>query len=338
MKKSIVYLFMLLAFSSCIPESLVDSLSPLDMEFPPLPVRDDNPLTEEGKQLGRMLFYEKKLSRTNTISCASCHLQENAFSDPNIVSFGVDSLTGNRQAMALFNLAYNENGLFWDGRSPTLRHLSLLPIQDEKEMDETLENVIAKLANEPIYQDQFSLAFGSDEITEEKMGLAFEQFLTSMVSNNSRYDQFKRGEITLTESEIDGQRLYLESACDNCHKRFNLDDTEHRFINNGLDEDDQMTDFGREHITGLTSDRAKFKVPSLRNIAVTAPYMHDGRIETLAEVIQHYATEVKSSTTVENELEDGIGLTDQEITDIVHFLQTFTDEEFITNPAFSDPF
>ena len=310
----------------------------LNVQFPPLPVAQDNPLTDEGKQLGRMLFYETKLSRTNTVACASCHLQELAFSDPNPVSFGVDSITGTRQAMALFNLAYSKSGFFWDGRADVLRHQSLLPIENEVELDETLENVINKLSNEQIYLDQFNLAFGNNEITEGKIGLALEQFLTSLVSKNSKYDQFKKDEIGLTSSELKGAELYVDKGCNGCHSSFNFDAQADFFANNGLDATNDFSDFGRELVTNNVADRARFKVPSLRNIAVTAPYMHDGRFETLEEVLDHYSFQVQSSSTVDGVVVGGFDLTLSEQADLIAFLETLTDEEFLTNPDFSNPF
>ena len=310
----------------------------INVQFPPLPVASDNPLTNEGKQLGRMLFYEKKLSRNNTVACASCHHQELAFSDSNTVSFGVDSITGTRQAMALFNLAYSKSGFFWDGRADVLRHQSLLPIENEMELDETLANVITKLSNEQIYLDQFNLVFGNNEITEDKIGLALEQFLTSMVSKNSRYDQFSRDEIGLTTSELKGEQLYSDKGCDNCHSGFNFDAQDNIFLNNGLDATNDFSDLGRALVTNLNRDKAKFKSPSLRNIAVSAPYMHDGRFSTLEEVLNHYSFQVKESTTVDGSVVGGFELTLSEQADLIAFLETLTDEEFLSNNAFSNPF
>ena len=345
--KKITFLFLITLFiAACDDNANLDEDNDLlDVVFPELPIAADNPLTAEGKQLGRMLFYEKKLSRTNTIACASCHHQDLAFSDPNRVSFGVDSLTGTRQAMALFNLAYSENGFFWDGRAEVLRHQSLLPIQDELEMDETLENVITKLSKEQTYIDQFTKTFGNDEITEEKIGLALEQFLNSLVSETSKYDLFKQGKANLTPSELNGQQLFFDIGCDNCHAGFNFDEPRNRFLNNGLDIESAFSDYGRELVTNDTDDRAKFKVPSLRNIAVTAPYMHDGRFKTLAEVLQHYSSGVQKSSTLAGPTILGVNLTlggfdlsSSEQEDLLNFLETLTDEDFLSNPDFSNPF
>jgi len=335
---SLLFLILFLC-ASCSSDDTVNSSGDILFEnFPSLPIPDDNPLTEPGKQLGRMLFYETKLSRTNTMSCASCHKQELAFSDDNPVSFGVDSVMGTRQSLALFNLAYSEVGFFWDGRADVLRHQSLLPIENELELDETLENVVAKLSNEQLYLDQFTLAFGNNEITEDKIGLALEQFLTSLVSKNSRYDQYKRNEINLTTSELNGELLFKERGCFNCHAGFNIGTIGNLFSNNGLDSTDDFLDFGRELVTGLESDRAKFKVTSLRNIAVTAPYMHDGRFSTLEDVINHYSFKIKESTTVDGAVIGGFDMTLSEQADLINFLETLTDEEFLANPDFSDPF
>lgn len=339
MKRMIILLSVLMFFiSACDEEDVGVSDGSVNVVFPITPSSGDNPPTEAGLQLGRMLFYEKKLSRTNEVACASCHHQELAFSDNNRVSFGVDSLMGDRQAMALFNLPFTENGFFWDGRTDVLRHLTLQPIENEIEMDETLGNVISKLSDEAIYRNQFELAFGNEEITEGKIALALEQFLASLISDNSKYDQHQKGEIELTLNERQGEALFISLGCTNCHSSFNFDDVANRFLNNGLDVPGQFGGLGRELVTGSPADRAQFKVTSLRNIGVTAPYMHDGRFNTLEEVIDHYASEVKQSPTVAGEVLGGFDISDSQKSNLVDFLNTLTDEEFLTNPDFSDPF
>lgn len=337
MKKLIILTIGVITINAC-GEDFALTFDDLNMEFPNLPIPGDNRLTEEGVLLGRMLFYETKLSRTNEVACASCHDQKSAFSDNNPVSFGVDGLQGNRQAMGLFNLAYSSNGFFWDGRAATLRELAIEPILNALELDETVENVILKLSNEQVYKDQFHAAFGNEEISGERIGLALEQFLTSMVSNNSKYDKFKRGEIELTEGELRGEQLFLNNDCTDCHNGFNFDDDGQRFINNGLDTDEEFTDLGREEVTGLDIHRAKFKVPSLRNIEVTAPYMHDGRIMTLREAVEHYNSQIQESSTLSTQLFRSLDLDSTEVDDLVLFLETLTDEEFLNNPDFSSPF
>ncbi|MBL7825307.1 MAG: cytochrome-c peroxidase [Saprospiraceae bacterium] len=320
-------------------------------EFPDPEFPADNQPTVAGVMLGRMLFYEKLLSKDGSQACADCHRQPDGFSDSLQFSLGVEKLPGKRQAMAVMNLAWHKNGLFWDGRSPHVRDQALKPIQDPLEMNETLANVITKLSAEKKYTDQFIRAFGDATITEEKIGKAIEQFEFTMISNNSKYDKWKRGEATLTDSEERGRELFFSeydpfgtergAECFHCHAGFNF--TNDEYMNNGLDTDNEQTDEGRKKVTADPADKAKFKTPSLRNIAQTAPYMHDGRFKTLEEVIDHYNTGVKNSVTVDFLLQynlqpGGLSLSVQDKTDLVAFLKTLTDEEFLTNSAFKSPF
>lgn len=311
----------------------------------------DNQLTVQGVKLGRMLFYETMLSKDGTMSCASCHRQQDAFTDTAKLSIGVRGLKGKRQAMAVFNMAWNGNEFFWDGRSHLLRHQSLKPIQDELEMDETLANVVTKLSQSQTYKDQFKRAFGSEEITPEKMSLAMEQFMNSIVSNNSKYDQYLAGKAQLTPAEERGRKLFFKeynpffpdssgADCAHCHAGRNFEND--MYMNNGLDDDAGITDIGREKVTNNAGDKAKFKVTSLRNIALTPPYMHDGRFATLEEVIDHYNQGLKQSATLDPALQQttakGLMLDAQEKADLVAFLKTLTDVSLTTNPAYSSPF
>lgn len=321
-------------------------------DLTPPTISSDNPLTVQGVELGRMLFHETRLSRDNTQSCASCHMQEFAFSDTARLSIGVSGFEGKRQAMAVINMAYNTNEFFWDGRAHLLRHQSLLPIQDSLEMDESLENVVAKLSADAAYTDQFIRAFGSDSITPLKISLALEQFMNSIVSVNSKYDQYLRGDASLTAEEERGRRLFFAefnpgfpdssgADCAHCHGGSNFEND--LFMNNGLDGDGEFADHGRELVTQSSSDRGKFKVPTLRNIELTPPYMHDGRFNTLEEVVEHYNTGLKSSSTVDPALlypinSGGLQLTQQDVSDLVAFLKTLTDTEMQTNPAYASPF
>ena len=335
------------------PEVVYDS-TPYELNFgmfPPPPIKMDNKPTVTGVELGRMLFYEKRLSRDNIQSCADCHKQEDSFSDIRQFSIGVDELPGKRQAMALFNLAWHTQGMFWEGRSPSMRDQALRPIQDPLEMHETLPNVVAKLSADQKYKDQFIRAFGDDNITPERIGLAIEQFEITMISNQSKYDKFLQGQAQLTESEERGRVLFFSEfdpffgqkggECFHCHGGFNF--TDNRFTNNGLDTYATYTDLGRFEVTNNPADKAAFKVPSLRNIAMTPPYMHDGRFTSLEEVIDHYNTGVKSSSTVDGLLfhslePGGLQLTNQEKADLVAFLNTLTDPSFFTDNRFSSPF
>lgn len=350
----IAMVFILL--TSCEPEEKVSPVyDPTPYSFiypesfgdPGLP--SDNTLTFEGVKLGKMLFYEKSLSKNGKQACAGCHLQSTGFSDENQFSIGVDGLPGKRQAMPIFNLAWRQSGFFWDGRAATLREQSLLPIQDPLEMHETLENVVKKLKSNPKFTDQFIRAFGNEEITSEKISLALEQFMMTIVSFDSKYDQFLEGKATLTESEERGRKLFFTeynpffpelsgADCAHCHSGPNFENGE--FMNNGLDTDAGFTDLGREEVTGNAADRATFLIPSLRNIAQTAPYMHDGRFKTLEEVIDHYHSGVKMSSTVSPliapTIARGLFLDDQEKKDLVAFLKTLSDPTFLTNPAYAE--
>ena len=320
-------------------------------EFPDPDLPADNKPTVAGVQLGRMLFYEKQLSKDGSQSCADCHLQKDGFSDIRQFSLGVEQLPGKRQAMAVFNLAWHKNGMFWDGRSPKVRDQALKPIQDPLEMNETLENAVAKLKADKRYTDQFIRAFGDDNITSERMGLAMEQFEFTMVSNKSKYDGYLAGTEALTDSEERGRVLFFAEfdpfsgqkggECFHCHGGFNL--TNDLFMNNGLDAEADFTDEGRYKVTNDPADKAKFKVPSLRNIAITPPYMHDGRFATLEQVIEHYDTGVKNSPTVDGLLFNnlnpgGLQLSAQDKADLVAFLKTLTDVSFLEDERFSSPF
>jgi cytochrome c peroxidase len=317
--------------------------TPFELEygsFPPPPLPPDNALRVAVVELGRMLFHDKALSSDGTQACASCHLQEFGFSDPSTLSIGVQGLPGRRQSMALVNLAWHRNGFFWDGRAPTLREQALEPIEDPLELNESLDRIVTRLGADPQYQDALVRAFGDDAMTEERMGLALEQFMFTLVSADSRFDRYLRGEESLTDSELRGLELFnaefdptgvIKGAeCFHCHGGFAL--TNDRFMNNGLDTE-PYTDPGRFEVTGRPEDRGRFKVPTLRNIAVTAPYMHDGRFATLREVIDHYDHGVKASPTVDPLLQfsisPGLQLSEQDKQDLEAYLLTLTDERFL---------
>ncbi len=319
-----------------------------DFPTPDLPV--DNPLTVAGVQLGRMLFYEPSLSKDGTQACADCHKQEDAFSDRRQFSIGVDKLPGMRQAMSVMNLAWHQNGLFWDGRAPKVRDQALKPIQDPLEMNETLPNAVAKLAANKKFTNQFIRAFGDATVTSERMGLALEQFMLSMVSHNAKYDKYLRGEATLTDAEERGRVLFFTeydpfgsskgAECFHCHAGHNF--TNDEFMNNGLDAEADQTDNGRMKVTNDPADKAKFKVPSLRNIEHSGPFMHDGRFATLEAVVDHYDHGVKNSPNVEFILQynlqpGGLQMTVQAKADLVAFMKTLTDQDFLSNPAYAKP-
>lgn len=334
-------------------ETPLASNTPYELEFGSLPVPkipEDNKLTNEGVQLGRMLFYETMLSKDNSISCGSCHNQKTAFSDTLRLSKGVGGSLGKRQAMGVFNMLWNSNEFFWDGRAHLLRNQSLMPIQDNLEMKETLENVINKLTMSELYTSQFNQVFGSAEVTSERISLALEQFMNSIVSSNSKYDDYVAGKATLTTVEERGKFLFFTeynpsfpnasgADCQHCHGGANFEND--KYMNNGIDDNTSLTDVGRQAVTNNPNDKGKFKVPSLRNVELTPPYMHDGRFKTLEEVVNHYNL-VTNSTNLDpafrQQLPNGLQLNNSDKAALVAFLKTLTDSKLTNNSKFSNPF
>lgn len=302
---------------------------PKHIPLPPLP--SDNPLLMSRVALGKELFSETLLSRNNSLSCASCH-QGKTLSDPRQFSLGTKGQTGVRHSMPLFNLAW-KTSFFWDGRAPSLREQALVPITDHLEMDEDLENVVKKLRSGTKYPPLFTKAFGSGEISAENLGLAIEAFLLTQLSLDSKLDQVRKGQATLTAEEQRGFELFFTESeprmgqkgadCFHCHGGALFSD--HSFHNNGLHPTE---DIGLAKTTGKESDRYKFSTPSLRNIALTAPYMHDGRFRTLEEVVAHYNNPIARSQTLAPNLAkhpDGLGLSEADQAALVAFLKTLTD-------------
>lgn len=303
--------------------------------FPQALWPQDNPLTEAGLALGAELFRDPRLSITNTQSCSSCHQLDHGMAEARQVSRGAEGLLGTRNAMPLSNLAWKP-GYFWDGRAATLREQVLVPIQDPREMHELLDRVAAKIADRA---PQFQAAFGDATITAERIAMALEQFLLSLVAANSKLDRAltrneplsaeeQRG-FTLFFTESDPARGIKGADCFHCHGGAQL--TNYQFLNNGLDRPDEMLDEGRARITKQPADRAKFAVPSLRNVALTAPYMHDGRFATLEEVIDHYNSGVKASPTLDPNLAKhlrfgGLGLDRADKQALIAFLHALSEE------------
>ena len=310
-------------------------------QFPMPALPNDNPLIEERVELGRLLFHDKALSRDGTISCASCHDQAAALSDPRRFSIGVAGGIGDRNAMPLFNLAWKRE-FFWDGRAPNLRTQALIPIQDHLEMDESLDNVVKKLAMIEAYDPAFERAFGSPEITTEKIGLAIENFLLTLTSHDSKFDRSISGEERLSDDEKRGFELFMTEReprmgsmggdCFHCHGGALF--TDHQFRNNGLEISE--ADLGRSKVTQTSIDRGAFATPSLRNIALTAPYMHDGRFTTLEEVLEHYSVGVSRTDTLDPNLakhpNGGLHLTKDDKSAIIAFLKALTDSRFESTP------
>lgn len=307
--------------------------------FPQIKLPADNPLTQEGVSLGEKLFHDPRLSINNSQSCASCHARSSAFSDSRQFSLGAEGHAGKRQSMPLFNLAW-AGAYFWDGRARSLRDQVLMPVQDAHEMNETLDRVVTKLTD---IKGDFAAAFGSGAITSDRIAQALEQYLLTLISQDSRFDRTVRKVEQMTDDEKHGMQLFVTeydparglrgADCFHCHGGTLF--TDHQFKNNGLDLN--AADLGRMIVTGNPADKGKFKTPSLRNVAVTAPYMHDGRFKTLEEVVEHYSSGVKRSETLDPNLakhpEAGIQLTPEEKHALVAFLKTLTDEPFTTGPA-----
>ncbi|PIB35340.1 hypothetical protein BFP72_07995 [Reichenbachiella sp. 5M10] len=298
---------------------------------------DNNPISKEGFELGKFIFNDPLLSRDSTVSCASCHDQRVAFADPqHRLSIGIDAQVGARNAPPIFNLAF-VNEFFWDGGVTHVDFIPLNPIANPVEMDQDIAVVIEKMQASALYQQKFATAFGEGtEINSARMLHALSQFMVMMVSANSSYDRYLLEGEVLSASALRGLALF-EDNCAACHEG-NLF-TDRNFRNNGLDA--EVTDVGRYLITQQDEDLAKFKVPSLRNVALTAPYMHDGRFETLEAVLEHYNSGVQPSATLDPLLQSagvlGIPLSEQQQADIVAFLETLTDEEFVSNPLFFAP-
>jgi cytochrome c peroxidase len=312
--------------------------------IPSLPT--DFPLTEERVELGRKLFHETSLSRSGTISCASCHDEKKAFTDGKQFSTGIDDKVGNRNSMPLFNLAW-KNSFFWDGRAASLREQALMPIEDHTEMGHNLDELVSELSNHQNYPGEFSSAFGDAKITSERIGIAIEQFLLTLTSFDSKFDRAAEGEATLTEQEKRGFKLFMTefdprrglhgADCFHCHGGAFF--TDNRFHNNGLEPSD---DLGLKQFTEKETDRSKFATPSLRNIAATAPYMHDGRFSTLEEVVEHYATGVRRSPTLDPNLakhpDGGVPISPDDQAALVAFLKTLTDQRLdVSNSLSSAP-
>lgn len=303
----------------------------------PKPVYDfaQNPITEEGFELGRKLFYDPQLSRDNTISCANCHLVYTGFTHvDHAVSHGIDGRKGTRNSPVLINLAWNSS-FHWDGGVNHLDVQALNPIEHAAEMDNSLENVLAYVNGNKEYRAAFFDAFGDSTATTKTLLKAFSQFTTSLVSSNSKYDQYLRGDAEFTDQEKNGLKLF-ENHCNSCHTAplFNAN----VFASNGLPIDSAYNDVGRYGITKVGSDSLKFRIPTLRNIEHTYPYMHDGRYRKLREVINYYAVELdRSNPYLSKELKKKMTLSETDQKDLIAFLCTLTDRSFLYNKRFAFP-
>ncbi len=296
----------------------------------------DEPITKESFELGRKLFFDPILSRDGSISCNNCHIQQTAFADSPVhpVSIGIDSKLGNRNAPPLFNLAFKSE-FFWDGGVTHLDFVPINAIESEVEMGDSLSNVVRKLNNHAEYPSLFKKAYDIDEVSSSYMLKSLSHFTLLMVSADSRYDQYMRKEnnTILSEDELTGLQLF-RSKCASCHTGELF--TDQSFRNNGIA--DNFPDEGRSLITESESDIGKFRVPTLRNIELTAPYMHNAAFATLEAILDHYSEGVKPSPTLDPSLKEndhlGIPMTVTEKAQIILFLKTLTDRTFTSNPKF----
>ena len=333
--------------------------------------------TEAGADLGRHLFYDERLSANGTVACASCHVQEFAFTDPERFSVGFDGGRTGRNSMSLVNLRfYAPERMFWDHRAADLEEQVLMPIQDPVEMGLTLDELVQTVATAEPYPVLFAQAYGDSTVTADRISDALAQFVRTLVSFDAPYDRelavaggdARRAFAGFSAAENLGKELFFGRAgCARCHVDgdgggggggpggpgggppgmggdagggpllFFTD----RPANNGLDA--TTTDPGLADVTGNRADEGRFKSPSLRNVEVTGPYMHDGRFDTLFEVVQHYNRGVQNHPNLDNRLRDGggprrLGLNDAEVRALVDFLETLTDDGFLDEPAFADPF
>lgn len=329
---------LLTGFAACQKDATQEPDADLKFTVPknfPATVYDfsNNEITTAGFQLGRRLFYDAIFSRDSTIACADCHISFSAFSHvDHPTSHGIDGLFGKRNAPAIQNMAWRTT-FFWDGGVPHLDLVPLNAIQSPVEMDELPANVVSKLNRHPEYPQLFKLAFPDrDSITGASMLQALSQFMNMLVSANSRYDRYVRNEAggSFSADEIAGLNLFREK-CSACHTGELF--TDQTFRNNGILNDFSL-DKGRNEVSALPEDIGKFAVPSLRNVEKTPPYMHNGKFPTLQSVLDHYASGVKNSPTLDPLLSNGITLTDTEKKQIIAFLKTLTDEEFIRDVRF----
>jgi len=308
--------------------------------FPDMPIPADNPMTKEGVDLGRRLFYDPILSADNSQACASCHAPEFSFTDSGRrFSEGINGFEGTRNAMAVINAGWLPS-LFWDGRRESLEDQALEPVPNPIEMHQSWTEAAAKLNADNNYPDLFFKAFGTRKIDSTLVVRAIAQFERTLISNNAKWDRYLRGEVQLTQAESKGFEIFFteKGDCFHCHTTILF--TDNLFHNNGMDT--EFIDKGLYNVTGDANDVGRFKTPTLRNLEFTGPYMHDGRFETLEEVIDFYSHDVKWSPTIDPLMkkvdQGGIQLTEDEKFYLIAFLKTLTDTTFVNNPAYANPF
>jgi cytochrome c peroxidase len=342
----------LILLNSCSKDEKLYAPIPSPLEIPELfemnilspIIPTDNPQTEEGIFLGRKLFFDPILSINNTQSCANCHQTGLSFTDGTRFSLGVNGIETPRNVMPLFNLAWNyDRNFFWDGRSFSLEHQALEPITHPNEMANHWDNILSKLSTDQQYVRLFQEAFGRRSIEKEMITKAIAQFERTLISADSKFDKYLNNEISLSTEELAGLNIFMNEEkgdCFHCHGSPNNPLwTDNQFHNNGLDS--SFEDLGLGAFSGDPADNGKFRTPSLRNLIYTAPYMHDGRFETLDDVIDHYSEGLKHSSTIDPLMkkvaQGGVQLTDTEKIQLKAFLLSLSDSNFVSNPNFTNP-
>ena len=336
MKNSFVFLiFIFILACNKEPKNVAPTPYMLDVpkSLPPIKVSDTNPLTVEGIALGKRLFYDPILSGNNSQACGDCHNQKFGFTDSgNQFSIGIDNIEGDRNSMPLFNLVYQKD-FFWDGGVKDLESQVIGPILNKLEMHEDLANALQELNAHPEYPLLFEKAFNVKKIESIHIMKAVAQFEKTILSGNSKYDKYKAGKMQLTDNELHGLEVFTDMSkgdCNHCHVLGStFSDFEYR--NNGLEAIPK--DLGRGRITLLSEDNGKFKTPTLRNIALTAPYMHDGRIKTLEACVDFYNNDIKDSKTLDTVLKNVKKgrMNPKDKSDLIEFLKTLTDLDFVND-------
>jgi cytochrome c peroxidase len=338
-KKQFTIIFIFIAGIIACNKNIVDEVfafvSPTHFSKPAYNF-SNNEITKAKFELGRKLFYDPLLSANNTISCGSCHIQTSAFTHHgHIISHGIYDRMGTRNSPPIMNLAWNTS-FMWDGGIVDLDLQPIAPINNHVEMDDSMPNVLNKLRNSSTYPTLFKNAFGNSGITGANFLKALSQFMLMCVSSNSKYDSVQQNLASFTTEENAGYQTFKQK-CSSCHKEPLF--TDYSFRNNGL-QPSAINDLGRYPVTNNESDKYKFKVPSLRNLSYTAPYMHDGRLLTLDAVFDHYTTNVQATQNLDPILQQGsilgIPLTAQEKSDIKAFLKTLDDKSFLLDKKLSE--
>ncbi|MGE0560757.1 MAG: cytochrome-c peroxidase [Flavobacteriales bacterium] len=325
----LIITFIILAFGKKQFELIFPSYFPV-----PIYNLNNNPIDSATIELGRVLFFDPILSKDHSISCASCHSPYNAFAHTDHdLSHGINDQIGNRNAPALFNLAWHKT-FMWDGAINHLDVQALAPISHEKEMGETISNVVLKLKSTSIYPTLFLNAFRDSSITGEKVLKSLSQFQLTLISSNSKYDRVKQGVEEFSEQEKKGYLLFQQN-CNSCHTEPLF--SNYKYANNGLPIDTTLNDYGRITISQQKEDSLLFKIPSLRNLSYSYPYMHDGRFKKLNQVLNHYTDGINQSSTLSKELRNPILLSPNDKVDLIAFLLTLNDKEFVFNSKHQYP-